>query len=128
MCQPTRILKRNLTVPPMTEVGQKPRSSSAESKLHETKTKSLHSSGPNITEDNNCSISSPHLTYSTLAPPANESMKQNVGGLPNQRPNLRMSFFQLMPRRKSYESLDVIGGKARVPINRTPRQKLLKVN
>lgn len=98
MCQPYRILRRSLTVPPLQD------------QLNYLEVKNTLSSNENTNITNKEEKDCPTQTsYSR----GQES---------------RVSFPNLIDRRKSYESLDVIDGRAMTPVNTTARQRLLKVN
>ena len=97
MCQPRRILRRSLTVPPFEE-----QFDHQEGKLDNFYNKTKV--GTNKNENDVCSQ-------------ANQLRNQeSINKFPN-----------LMERRKSYESLDVIDGRTMTPVNTTARQRLLKV-
>ena len=97
MCQPQRILRRSLTVPPFEE-----QFDHKEGKLDNSYNKTKV--GTNKNEKDVCSQ-------------ANQLRNQeSINKFPN-----------LIERRKSYESLDVIDGRTMTPVNTTARQRLLKV-
>ena len=95
MCQPYRVLRRSLTVPPIQD------------QLNHLEVKAIPSSND-----------STNLTYKD----------EKDSPTPHSRSHeSRISFPNLIARRKSYESLDMIDGRAITQMNATARQRLLKV-
>ena len=97
MCQPYRVLRRSLTVPPIQD------------QLNHLEVKAIPSTNDSTNLTYKDEKDSPTLTHHSRS---HES---------------RISFPNLIARRKSYESLDVIDGRAITQMNATARQRLLKV-
>ena len=95
MCQPYRVLRRSLTVPPLQE------------QFNHLEVKANPSS--------NESTNIPYKDEKDSPTPHSRSHES------------RISFPNLIARRKSYESLDMIDGRAITQMNATARQRLLKV-
>ena len=97
MCQPRRILRRSLTVPPLEE-----QFDHQEGKIDHSYNKTQVGTNKNEKD-----------VYCQAKQLRNQEC---INKFPN-----------LIERRKSYESLDVIDGRTMTPVNTTARQRLLKV-
>ena len=97
MCQPHRILRRSLTLPPFDD-------------------QLSHQEGRIETSPNGAHVGTNK---------GEKLLRSQTKELPNK--DSRVSFPNLLERRKSYESLDVIDGRTMTPVNTTARQRLLKV-
>ena len=142
MCQPQKILKRNFSVPPIPQRSDGPGiDSSALKKSSSKKTEHLEnglnenamvsaSSNPCL---NNASFTTKNYHMGKTSK-QHTGVKSKVGGekllTKDANNDVVIDILKVneLPRRKSYESLDVVDGKTMTPVNRTARQKLLKVN
>lgn len=97
MCQPHRILRRSLTLPPFDD----------------------QLINPEVRIDT--STNGAHVGTNK----GGKLVSSQTTELPNKDSGI--NFPNLLERRKSYESLDVIDGRTMAPVNTTARQRLLKV-
>ena len=118
MCQPQKLLKRNFSVPPIKE-----RSNSQE--LNTLDVKNIRSKNlvANLEQDAAKKCTSNTSNPNLVKIGQQGSHESIVTDSEDYKRVLGMG-----KRRNSYESLDVIDGRAMTPVTTTARQRLLKVN
>ena len=123
MCQPHKVIRRTLTVPPLTNP-------SNTVDLHTEDVKNLKSNNDVVLDaekdvDNKSVNNVSNRTHTVTI----NDTKTYDGGTELQRKKVAWSLNSLsINRRKSYESLDVIDGRTLTPVSTTARQRLLKVD
>ena len=123
MCQPHKVLRRTLTVPPSTQNSSNVGIEVTDVKSTNTK-KAIVSSVKKV--DANILNSS---TRENVVIKVTETENVQVVETESQRKSECLNINNnSMKRRKSYESLDVIDGRTITPVNTTARQRLLKVD
>ena len=122
MCEPHRILRRTLTVPP--PAGNSNNTNSDTTDMKSLKTKSTSASFVNNCESNVLNNSSKERLVNVVETQNKQVLDTNLQTT-EEFVNINNNALR---RRKSYESLDVIDGRAMTPVNTTARQRLLKVN
>ena len=124
MCQPQKPLKKAFTIPPRKEhpnnatIVTSELTSSKSKGLTVNPKKELKQSCKCNTSNNSCSL--PEIDQQG-------NHEGIVNGLNENKSTHRMVKGNELQRRNSYESLDVIDGRAITPVNTTARQRLLKV-
>ena len=123
MCEPQRVLRRTLTVPPSTQISNNVNMDVPDTKSTITKKGIVSSDKKEETTVSNNSTRE-NVVIKVIEPqnsPVEETESQRKRAVVNINENS-------LKRRKSYESLDVINGRTITPVNTTARQRLLKVD
>ena len=141
MCQPQKVIKRNFSVSPLPERSNDPSADLISLKKPTLKTAEHMEKGLNaFAPVSSCSNALTNTSITTTDHNTSQISNQGTGikikvedttmFTNNERKREvvdGMAKINELSRRKSYESLDVVDGRILTPVNRTARQRLLKV-
>jgi hypothetical protein len=123
MCQPHRVLRRTLTVPPSTQNSNNVNMEVTDVKI--TNTKKAIVSSVKKAETNVLNSSTRENVVIKVIDTENRQVVETESHRKKECGNKDNN---ALKRRKSYESLGVIDGRTFTPVNTTARQRLLKVD
>ena len=123
MCQPHRILRRTLTVPPSTK-----NSNNVNMEVTDVKSTNANKAIVSSIKKAETNVLNSSIRENVVIKIIDTENRQVVETESQRKKECGNQNNNALKRRKSYESLDVIDGRTFTPVNTTARQRLLKVD